>query len=64
VDFSTGSVAYGDTFWLDVSGFDPNTSFGGTASVTTPEPGTMILFLGGFGMFFAYRRVRTRQEPK
>jgi len=64
VKFIGGSIPYGNTFYFDVTGFGPNTDFGGTASTVTPEPGTITLFLGGLGVFLAQRKLRSRQTAK
>ncbi len=57
--FFDGSIPFHSDFRLDFEGFPPATSFGGVAGVV-PEPGTLVLFLGGIGALLARRRLRAR----
>jgi hypothetical protein len=55
VDFTGGSIVYGQDFTLAFVGFPKDFSFGSSATVT-PEPGTLVLLLAGVGALVMRRR--------
>jgi len=73
VTFSNGSIPFQTDFSLQFTGFPENTQAGcspistcppNTTTSAVPEPGTLVLFLGGIGALLVGRRLRVRNPSQ